>query len=622
METTFTSTTNGNQTNVPFTLSPTGWGPTDGAYEASYVGGANGDNYSAWEMTNGSVVGASCESGDPYALEGYSTGSSLTAAAEAERSLTVPAFTNLQNDQYVIVWNKTCASPASNVPTLESPSNGSTVTSSDFNFVWDAFATTTPVTYEWEGSLSGATNVGGSFQSQLADHVGLTGTTLDSPSTPDNTYYWHVRATDGNGNVSPWSDTWTVKVDTSDGGGVTPSPTAPTANPQSVTAGENQPIAITLSATGAGTISYTTTDPTHGTLSGTPPALTYTPNAGYIGSDSFTFKANNGSDSNTATISITVQGPPILSVTFTNPTKVAFGAPYSDQGATITGPESDTGLGVSALVDGGATTTIPLATITNFSIGTHTILYVATDGFGNEGTTSRTVIVSGPPVITLNGDASVNVTIGGTYTELGATATDLADGTFAATPSGTVNTAVLGTYTITYNATDSVGNNAVPVTRAVHVIPVAPVQQSFVSGGGNGMPVGPGGIGAGGKVLGASIGPSGEGSGESTTVGGPTCDSNALLSKYMRRGQHNDPAEVTKLQTFLNGEMSSGLSVTGFFGLSTESAVKAFQTKYAADILNPWGLTQPTGYVYKFTLWKINGIICSSLNAPAPTVTP
>jgi VCBS repeat-containing protein len=47
--------------------------------------------------------------------------------------------------------------------------------------------------------------------------------------------------------------------------------------------------------------------PTHGALSGTAPNLTYTPGANYSGSDSFTFRANDGSvNSAVATVSITV----------------------------------------------------------------------------------------------------------------------------------------------------------------------------------------------------------------------------------------------------------------------------------------------------------------------------
>jgi len=49
------------------------------------------------------------------------------------------------------------------------------------------------------------------------------------------------------------------------------------------------------------------TQPAHGTLSGTAPALTYTPEANYNGTDSFTYKASDGLlDSNIATVTITV----------------------------------------------------------------------------------------------------------------------------------------------------------------------------------------------------------------------------------------------------------------------------------------------------------------------------
>jgi hypothetical protein len=51
------------------------------------------------------------------------------------------------------------------------------------------------------------------------------------------------------------------------------------------------------------------TNPTNGTLSGSAPNITYTPNHSYVGPDTFTFKANDGgTDSNTATVTINVQG--------------------------------------------------------------------------------------------------------------------------------------------------------------------------------------------------------------------------------------------------------------------------------------------------------------------------
>jgi polygalacturonase len=106
---------------------------------------------------------------------------------------------------------------------------------------------------------------------------------------------------------------------------------APVAANQSVTVPYNTATAITLSATGNGTLTYgVVASPAHGILSGTAPNLTYTPTAGYTGADSFTFKANNGTDSNIATVSITVQsagGGSSQSITFPAPaTPVVYGA--------------------------------------------------------------------------------------------------------------------------------------------------------------------------------------------------------------------------------------------------------------------------------------------------------
>jgi hypothetical protein len=97
----------------------------------------------------------------------------------------------------------------------------------------------------------------------------------------------------------------------------TPTPTpvttgnnAPVANDQAVTTPEGTQVAVTLNATDAdgNTLNYTVvSNPAHGNLSGIAPALTYTPDTGFNGSDSFTFKANDGTvDSNIATVSITV----------------------------------------------------------------------------------------------------------------------------------------------------------------------------------------------------------------------------------------------------------------------------------------------------------------------------
>lgn len=77
-----------------------------------------------------------------------------------------------------------------------------------------------------------------------------------------------------------------------------------------------------------------------------------------------------------------------------------------------------------------------------------------------------------PPVINLNGNATVNVPIGSTFTDPGAMATDNVDVDIShkISVSGTVDTSTLGTYTVTYNVSDSEMNAAVPVTRTVNVV--------------------------------------------------------------------------------------------------------------------------------------------------------
>ena len=74
-----------------------------------------------------------------------------------------------------------------------------------------------------------------------------------------------------------------------------------------------------------------------------------------------------------------------------------------------------------------------------------------------------------PPVITLTGMASVTIDAKSTYVDSGATAVDNIDGALAPIATSTVNTAVLGNYTVTYSVNDFAGNAATPVVRNVTV---------------------------------------------------------------------------------------------------------------------------------------------------------
>ena len=74
-----------------------------------------------------------------------------------------------------------------------------------------------------------------------------------------------------------------------------------------------------------------------------------------------------------------------------------------------------------------------------------------------------------PPVITLTGNNPLEVLVGTTFSDPGATVTDNIDATRSITGTGTVDTATPGTYTLTYSTTDEEGNAATPVERTVIV---------------------------------------------------------------------------------------------------------------------------------------------------------
>ena len=85
---------------------------------------------------------------------------------------------------------------------------------------------------------------------------------------------------------------------------------APTATPASFTTLQNVPTTVTLTGVDVDGDALTfavVTRPAHGTLTGTPPALTWTPESDYTGLDEFTFTASDGTATSApATVSLTV----------------------------------------------------------------------------------------------------------------------------------------------------------------------------------------------------------------------------------------------------------------------------------------------------------------------------
>jgi hypothetical protein len=129
------------------------------------------------------------------------------------------------------------------------------------------------------------------------------------------------------------ADSFAIQVSDGVGGAATttvavtiqPVNDAPVAFDQSVSTAKNTAKAITLSGSdleGSNLTYAVATQPAYGTLSGTGANWTYTPNTGYWGSDSFTFRVNDGAlDSPPATVSILVGGISATGGTVTNYTQ-------------------------------------------------------------------------------------------------------------------------------------------------------------------------------------------------------------------------------------------------------------------------------------------------------------
>ena len=79
------------------------------------------------------------------------------------------------------------------------------------------------------------------------------------------------------------------------------------------------------------------------------------------------------------------------------------------------------------------------------------------------------------PVIRLNGDGFITVTLNDTFVDPGATATDETDGEIAVSTSGIVDTDMEGNYQISYRASDAAGNT----TTAIRIVSVVNAATHF-----------------------------------------------------------------------------------------------------------------------------------------------
>ncbi len=279
---------------------------------------------------------------------------------------------------------------------------------------------------------------------------------------------------------------------------VTPVNDAPTADDQTLSTPEDTALAVTLTATDpdGDPLTWTVGTPAHGTLTGTAPSLTYTPDADYTGPDSFTFTVNDGTvDSNTATISITVtpinDAPTADDQTLTTPEDTALAITL-----TATDPDGDPlTWTVGTPAHGTLTGTAPSLTYTPVVdyTGPDNFTFTVNDGTvdSNTATVSITVTpVNDAPVAvedayTMDEDTTLTIVAPGVLandTDVDDTVlttdlvTDVAHGSLALAADGSfVYTPALdyfGTDTFTYRAYDGEAySNMVTVTITINDVP-------------------------------------------------------------------------------------------------------------------------------------------------------
>lgn len=171
-----------------------------------------------------------------------------------------------------------------------------------------------------------------------------------------------------------------------------------------------------------------------------------------------------------STVDITA---PIITLNGSSPMSIAIGSTFTDPGATAS-DNVDGNISANIIVSGSVNTAVA---------GSYQLTYNVSDAAGNAAIqATRTVNVevdSVVPVITLIGNATMAVNVGGNFVDPGATASDNVDGDISAniTVNGSVNTAVAGSYQLTYDVSDAAGNAANQVTRTVNVTSdaVAPI---------------------------------------------------------------------------------------------------------------------------------------------------
>ena len=304
--------------------------------------------------------------------------------------------------------------------------------------------------------------------------------TLSGTPTTAGSYTVTVAVTDVSGATGTATYTLTVAVQ------------APVAGAVSTTVVANSTAnAVTLALSGgAATSVAVATTPAHGTATVSGTDISYTPSAGYSGSDSFTYTATNASGTSApATVTVTVTAPTLVVAPASGPLPAAtvgtaYGATLTSTGGTAPYGYSATGLpaGITLAADGTLSGTPTTA-------GSYTVTVAVTDANGAIGTATYTLEVSvqapvaGAVSTTVAANSTANaVTLalsGGTATSV-AVVTAPTHGTATVSGTGisyTPSAGYSGSDSFTYTATNASGTSApatVTVTVTAPTLVVAP----------------------------------------------------------------------------------------------------------------------------------------------------
>lgn len=264
---------------------------------------------------------------------------------------------------------------------------------------------------------------------------------------------------------------------------------------QAATTDEDVPVGVTLNAVSPSlspSFAYTiVTSPANGSLSGVGPTFTYTPAANFHGSDSFTFRVNDGShDSNTSTVNVTVNAVndvPVAdsqSVTTNSNTAVSITLSGNDLETTAANLLFEVTANPAHGTLSGSGASLSYTPNPDYA-GSDSFKFTVRDTGDDsaapvtsaEATVSITINDTIAPTLTAPANVTANTGAGATMcgtlvtdAQLGsATAADNAGSVSVArsgVPSG--NIFPVGTTTITYTATDAAGNS----TQATQIVRV------------------------------------------------------------------------------------------------------------------------------------------------------